>query len=251
MATLLQVVRYLNAYLKVNDVPDYSRNGLQVRTGGNIETVGLAVDACVETAIKASKNGCDLLLVHHGLFWKGKRDTTGVRAKRVAEFKRNNVSLYAAHLPLDLHAEVGNNICITRALEADRIRKFGKYHSQKIGYMGEYERPIGYGSFKKRLEDVLGEKTICLRHAGGRIKSFGVVSGGGSKSIGEAYKLGLNALVTGEAPHSIAVDARDMGLNVFLGGHYATETFGVKALGKKLRQKFGVKTKFIENKTVI
>jgi dinuclear metal center YbgI/SA1388 family protein len=249
MDSVAKVTRFLNKTLSVREIPDKSRNGLQVRGKKTVSKVGVAVDACMQTFTKAKKLNCDYLIVHHGLFWRGKRDVAKVNGMRRAYLLDNNISIYVAHLPLDLHGEYGNNILLAKLLGLEKIRKFGRYHGRKIGYMGVFERARDVSSVASNLSQSLGKQPDILQFGKAKISSVGVVSGGGSSAIYEAYLLGLDCLITGEAPHQTYHDALDLRMNVILAGHYETETLGVKALGELLEREYGLKWVFLDSPT--
>ncbi len=246
MASLNSIVRFLNGELNVREIPDGSRNGLQVRGRREVGKIGFAVDGCLASFEKAHKAGCDLLIVHHGIKWKGMRDPTGTRGKRIAFLKRKGISLYAAHLPLDLHPIYGNNIELARLLGLGRIEKFGKYKGMPIGFKGRLSRPRTAKSLANLLERKIKADCKVLAFGKNASRTVGIVSGGGSDAIVDVYKERVDCLVTGEAPHHIYHEARDARLNVIIAGHYATETVGVKALMPLLRDEYGVRTVFLD-----
>ena len=246
MASLNSIVRFLNAELRVRDIPDTSRNGLQVRVPKEIRKVGFAVDASLTTFEKAAKAGCDMVVVHHGIKWKGLRDKTGLQRKRIAFLRRRRINLYAAHLPLDLHPEYGNNIELARLLGLTGIEKFGRYKGRALGYKGRLSTPRTVGWVAGQLNRRIKADCKVLRFGKPAIRTVGIVSGGGSDAIGEAYKDRLDCFVTGEAPHHIYHEAKDLKKNVIIAGHYATETTGVRALMPLIGERFGVKVQFID-----
>ena len=242
---------FMNRRLSVRKVRDSSRNGLQVKGSDEVARAGLAVDACIGTFKKAKKAGCDTVIVHHGIFWRGKGTDKGLTLKRVKFLKRSRMSLYAVHLPLDLHPVYGNNIQLAKMLKLSGVRKFGRYHGIDIGYSGRLRRPTTAGALARRLNHCLGTDSIVLGFGKRQIRSVGIVSGGGSSVLYETRQKGLDCLITGEAPHHVYQDAKDMGLNVILAGHYETETLGVKALGKLIEDEYGIPCVFIEDVTSI
>jgi dinuclear metal center YbgI/SA1388 family protein len=246
MASLNSIVRFLNAELRVHGIPDSSRNGLQVRVPNEISKVGFAVDASLTTFEKAARTGCDLLVVHHGIRWKGLRDKTGLQKKRIAFLRRRRINLYAAHLPLDLHAEYGNNIELARLLGLTGVEKFGRYKGRALGYKGRLSAPRTVGWVAGRLKRRIKADCKVLRFGKPTVRTVGIVSGGGSDSLVDAYREGLDCFVTGEAPHHIYHEAKDLGKNIIIAGHYATETTGVKALMPLLKREFGVSTVFLD-----
>jgi len=240
------IVRFLNGELDVRNIQDASRNGMQVTGKKNIDKVGFAVDACLATFEKAKSAGVDMLVVHHGIKWRGARDITGLRKKRIAYLKRNRIALYAAHLPLDLHVELGNNAQLAKMLGLEKLSGFGKYHGIAIGFMGKLARSTTIGRISAKLNREIRSKCVTLPFGKKQIRRIGIVSGGGDYSLAEAHSKGLDCLIIGEAAHHIYHEAKDLKMNLIVAGHYETETVGVKALMPVIRERFGVKTTFID-----
>ncbi len=245
MASLNSIVRFLNSELKVVGFPDSSRNGLQVRVPKEIKKVGFAVDASLCTFEKAKRKGVDLLIVHHGIKWKKLRDKTGSQKRRIDYLKKHNINLYVCHLPLDAHEKYGNNIKLAEILGLTHIQKFGRYRRRYLGYRGRLPKARTARWIASVLNRKINSKCTVLRFGPSKIRSVGVVSGGGADALAEAYKEGLDCFITGEAPHHVFHEARDMGLNMIIAGHYETETVGVKALMPLIRAEFGLSTAFI------
>ncbi|MDP2749448.1 MAG: Nif3-like dinuclear metal center hexameric protein [Nanoarchaeota archaeon] len=244
---LSDIVKFLNKELKISKIKDASRNGLQVYGGMNeIRKIGVAVDACMDVAKKAKEENVDLIIVHHGIKWIGQKHQH--HKKAVEEFlRKNKISLYAAHLPLDLHSEYGNNIQLCNLLGLRNIKPFGNYHGASLGYRGEFAKPLPAESFVKLIEDKLKTKCQAYMFGKNKIKTVGVISGGGNFGMAEAASKNLDAFFTGEAKLSSYHFAKDLKLNYVCGGHYTTETFGVNELGKLLQERFKLETVFIEN----
>lgn len=236
----------LNKELRVRSIKDASVNGLQVRlrTSREISTVGFAVDACISTFEKAKKHGVNLLVVHHGITWMPQKDKD-LADKRAAYLKKNNMALYAAHLPLDLHKEYGNNMQLARLLGVQEPRRFGNYHGIKIGYAGAFTKPANLGCIAKKLSAHL--KSACRIYRFGKeyVRSIGIVSGGGGSMLVDAVTKGLDCFLVGEIDLAIHNAAKEHGMNLIVAGHYATETVGVKALMPFIRKSFKVRTVFI------
>ena len=250
--TLTSIVRYLNRELRVREIPDSSRNGLQVRARKKtVAKVGFAVDAAGSTFEKAKRAGVDLIVVHHGLLWKGQRDATGLKKQRIAYLKRNGMSLYAAHLPLDLHPIHGNNIQLAHLLHLEDVRTFGRYHGVTIGFQGELPRARTAKELARSLARSIKARCVVLNGGAKRIRTMGIVSGGGAFALAEAARLSLNCLLIGEGPHHLAHEASELKCTVIVAGHYQTETVGVRALMPIISERFGVKTVFIDNPTVL
>jgi dinuclear metal center YbgI/SA1388 family protein len=243
------VAEYLDGYLRIREVPDDPRalNGLQVDNSGRLERVVAAVDACQASIQAACTRGAGLLLVHHGLFWGGLEPLTGRHGRRVRALHGHDVALYAAHLPLDLHPEVGNNAVLARDLGVRDSVPFGEEDGIAIGVLGSLVIP------REGLVDLVGRLLRAdprlLACGPTDVKRVAIVTGAGSKFIREAKAAGADTLITGEGPHHSYLDAEELGINVILAGHYATETVGVKALAAHLSQRFDVPWEFFDHPT--
>jgi dinuclear metal center YbgI/SA1388 family protein len=246
--TVSNITLFLNQTLRVKKIKDASMNGLQVRPHGTgkIETVGFAVDACLSTFEKAKRLDVELLVVHHGIKWRPQKDRD-LEKQRSAYLERNGMALYAAHLPLDLHEEYGNNAQLARLLDLRRLRKFGRYHGVKIGYEGEFAKAAALADLEPVLNKQLQTRCRMLRYGKDRIRSMGIISGGGGGMLKDAVNRNLDCFLVGDIDLAVHNAARDYGMNVIVAGHYRTETAGVKALMPLVRETFGVKTIFIED----
>ncbi len=251
MATAAQITRFLNKLLKVREIEDSSRNGLQFKGRKEVKKAGFAVDACLESFEKAAKLGCDMVIVHHGILWKGKKKYVEAIGKRKSFLIKKNISLYTAHLPLDLHRKYGNNILLCKILGLKKIKKFGKYHGFMIGYQGELEKPKTTNEIVNILNRELKTKSIVLPFGKKKNKIIAFVSGGGAEAGNDAIKKKIDLFVTGEINHGWHHSAKDSGINIIAAGHYHTETFGVKALMPLLKQKFNIETIFIDIPTKV
>ena len=250
MASLTDIVRYLDSTLDVREVPDSARavNGLQLETGTDeVVRVAAAVDACQAAIDGAVAANADLLLVHHGLFWNGLEPLTGRHGRRVRAALAGGLSIYGAHIPLDLHPRFGNNAVLARDLHLTAVQPFGMHEGVAIGCAGQLDMPRE--ELAQRLESLVGARPHVVATGPERVRRVGIVTGAGSSALGEAADRGLDTLITGEAPHHAYFDAEEAGLNLILGGHYATETVGVKALAAHLAERFGVEWVFIDHPT--
>ncbi|MCE2455473.1 MAG: Nif3-like dinuclear metal center hexameric protein [Gemmatimonadetes bacterium] len=255
---LSSLVEYLDRYLGVADHPDYpgALNGLQVdagrdaTAGGNeIRRVAVAVDASIASIRAASRSAADLLVVHHGIFWGGSKPLVGRHGRRIALLFDSRLSLYSSHLPLDSHSETGNCALLCEALGLTKEGRLGSYKDKQIGWWGRTPEPIGPAELVGLLEKVVHGPVGHVPGRGGKIDRVGVVTGSGGGFLEEACNLDLDALVTGEAGHHASLDAKELGIHLLLGGHYATETFGVKAIGVHLEERFGIPYTFIDHPT--
>jgi dinuclear metal center YbgI/SA1388 family protein len=237
---------FMDELLGIPEFPDYgpALNGLQVEGVGPVHRVGAAVDAGQAAVDAAGEAGMDLLLVHHGLFWGGTAPLTGRLHRKVASLIRSGTALYSAHLPLDAHPEVGNAAVLIRALGLEPGERFGRYEEVELGFVAETSEDRD--DFRDRVAGVVGGPVRLIPGGPARIRRVGVVTGGGGSFIPDAAEAGLDALLTGEGAHHTFLDAMELGVNVFYAGHYATETWGVRALAGKLEAEFGLPWEFLD-----
>jgi dinuclear metal center YbgI/SA1388 family protein len=243
------LVQYLDDYLQVRDTRDApdALNGLQVSNRGEVTRVAAAVDLCHATVQLAAAQGANLLLVHHGLFWGGLRPLAGSMYRRVVGLLEHDIAVYASHLPLDRHPDVGNNAILARHLEVAVRGSFGVGDAQTIGVWGELDLPRD--AFAARLADVLGTRARALAFGPDRVRRVGIVTGAGGSLIPQAAAAGLDTYVTGEGAHWTYFDAEELRLNVYYGGHYLTETFGVRALAEHIGERFSLPWTFLDHPT--
>ncbi len=258
--SLTDLVSYLDQYLRVQEIADEANalNGLQVENGGRVGSVVVAVDASQatieETARRSvAEGGPPLLLVHHGLFWDGNIPLTDRRYRRVRGLLAHDIALYAAHIPLDLHPEVGNNVALAARLGMGVEGWFGSFRGQPIGVWGLAPASIGRrDALIKAVDHALGsESHPAMLIPGGpeRVSKIGIISGGAGNMIAAARDAGLDTYITGEGAHYTYFDAIEWGLNVIYAGHYATETLGVQALAVHLQRRFGLPWEFVDQPT--
>ena len=223
-------------------------NGLQVEGDDEVERVAIAVDACQHTIDAAVDAGATMLIVHHGLFWGREQPLTGPHGRRVRSLVKGGLNLYASHLPLDANEAHGNNSELGRLLGLEEMVPFGSYRGTPIGWGGR-AAPRTLDEIGALLERKLGFTPKLFAFGPEKVERIAMVSGGGSSSIGEAISEGYDLLITGEAPHYAFFDAEEGGVNLALAGHYASETLGVKALGRAIEAKFGLPVTFIDHPT--
>lgn len=243
------LVAWLNEYLQIVRFKDPSLNGLQIEGVDTIRRIAASVDTSARTLQHAADSGADLLLVHHGLFWGKPLAVTGPHAQRLRIALSAGLNLYAAHIPLDTHPEVGNNAMMARALSLQHLRPFGDWAGEKIGLAGELPFPQSLQDFADRIQKLTGE--ICLVHGGGQpqVRALGILSGEGAGSVAEAAAMGLDTVLTGEPAHKHFHDSFEYGVNVVFAGHYETEVFGVRALAAKIEDTFGIPWQFLHHPT--
>jgi dinuclear metal center YbgI/SA1388 family protein len=249
MPALQEIVRYADEELRLAEIEDYPNalNGLQIENSGEVTKIGAAVDASTRTMQMAVEGGIDLLVVHHGLFWPGLRAVTGPLYRTLKLAIEHNLALYSAHLPLDLHPKIGNNALLAAALGFEKTEPFLQLMGQPAGLVAETN--ARRDDLITKLEESLGGPVRCIGTGPMEIKRVGIVTGGAGGEIYAAAREGVDTYITGEAPHWAAVAAEELAINLFLGGHYATETFGVKALAAELAEKFGVPWEFLDHPT--
>ena len=245
-ATATDIARHLDAYLQTASVPDWKNalNGLQVAGEQPVRKVAAAVDASEASIRGAIEEGCQLLVVHHGLFWDGNRPVTGRRYRRLKLLLEADVALYSAHLPLDVHPEVGNNAVLAQELGLDVRGRFGEHEGVQVGVWGELD--VGRDELRDRLSSVLKGPVRLIAGGPERVRRAGILTGGGGSMVTEALAAGLDALITGEGSHHTYFDAMEGGLDLYYGGHYATEVWGVQALARHLAGEFGVDWVFLD-----
>jgi len=251
---LTRLVERLDDRLDVADYEDVdaSANGLQVGPDdAAVDHVAFAVDAAVETAEVAAGHGADALVAHHGIVWGGLDDVTGIEYGRVSTLVEHDVALYAAHLPLDGHPELGNAAGLLGRLDATDAGAFGHVGGQPVGRRGRLPAPTTTADLRDRLAGALpvdAADVDVLDHGPDRLEDVAVLTGAGADFLREAADAGVDALVTGEGAQKLYHEAREAGVTVFLAGHYATETVGVRTL-QSLVDGWGPDTTFIEAPT--
>ncbi len=235
---LSEIVQFLDEFLEIGEWEDKSNNGLQVEGKEEVERIAFAVDACLEVFRRAKEKGADMVVVHHGLIWGGIDYVRGVVKERLKFLLENDMSLYAAHIPLDAHPKVGNNVQLLRLINAEPEGRFGKYKGKEIGFYGRFEKPVGIDELERKLKDRLGGRVTSLKFGKDRVERVGAVSGKGAFALIEAAEMGLDLFITGEAEHGAYHIAKEYGVNVIFAGHYLTETLGVKALMNVIAEEF-------------
>ena len=245
----------LDALLRTADIPDYSGalNGLQLANRGDIHRVATAVDFSLQTVREAVRAGAQMLLVHHGMFWSGLQPLTGLAYERLADLLTHDIAVYSSHLPLDMHPEFGNNALLAQRLGLEPSAGFAKYKTFDVGLSGVADVATTTVVARARTvaEQSGGQVVATPFKNDRRTRRWAVCTGAGADTdtIREAAERSIDTLIVGEGPHHTAVQARDLGIVVVYAGHYATETFGVRALGEWLRGEFGVECQFLDAPT--
>jgi len=244
---LERLVSFLDRELAIKQFSDDSHNGLQVANSGRVRRVCLGVDATLPFFEKAAACGADLAICHHGLSWGDSlKRITGLNHRLLSFLLEHDLALWGCHLPLDAHPRLGNNARLAMALGVGSRQTAFVYHGQKIGIRGALPRAMPFKAFCERVRQVVGNDVRALDFGKDVVRTVGIVSGGGPSQIGEAIELGLDVYVTGEAnlhAYNLAVQE---GMNAVFAGHYATEKFGVQAVGELIRRRFGLPVAFVD-----
>ncbi len=245
MATLTEVVNFLEGTLAEVEIEDYpgAFNGLQVEMNGPVARIASAVDASESSLEAAASAPGTLLLVHHGLFWGGMQRLTGSWMRKMRMLIEGKVAVYSSHLPLDAHPVLGNNVLLARAMGFSEWDRFLPFNGVPLGV--KVATKMTLSDLTKSLADAVGRPPRVTGRGPQEIRSVGIVTGGAGSETGNASAAGVDAFITGEAPHHACVLAEEIGVHLLLGGHYETETFGVRALGEKCAGQFSLPFKWI------
>jgi dinuclear metal center YbgI/SA1388 family protein len=247
--SLTAIVKHCDRILRTKEIGDYdgAANGLQAANRGGVTRLAAAVDASPVTVNLAIAAKADLLIVHHGLFWSPSHPWTGKKYELLRLLMENNLAVYSSHLPLDAHPRLGNNAQLCAALGLKNLRPFFVTHGQPIGFQSRTK--ISRAKLAAKLARATGAKPRIIPGGGEICQRIGVVTGGAGGDLKLAVDEGVDTFITGEGPHWTYALAEELGINVFYGGHYATETFGVKALAAELSKKFKLPWEFLDHPT--
>ena len=243
------VVKHCDQLLRTKEIGDYdgAANGLQVENRGTVSRIAATVDASLATVKLAIAAKADLLVVHHGLFWSPSHPWTGKKYELIRLLIENDLAVYSSHLPLDAHPRLGNNAQLCAALGFKKLRPFFFSHGQTIAFKAQAK--ISRAELAARFARTIGAKPRVIPGGKEICRRIGVVTGGAGGDLKQAADEGVDTFITGEGPHWTYAIAEELGLNVFYGGHYATETFGVKALAAHLSKRFKLPWTFIDYPT--
>jgi dinuclear metal center YbgI/SA1388 family protein len=246
MASLSDIVNYTNDFLRTREIGDWDNalNGLQIENSGGVTKIGAAVDASTRVLEAAAKQNIGLLIVHHGLFWPGLQPVTGTLRRQLELAFESNIALYSAHLPLDLHPQVGNNAQLAAAVGLESIEPFFEEKGQLIGLKARTS--LLRDELDRKLQEALSSPVKVFMFGPKKTGTIGIITGAAGTEIYKVAQEGIDTFITGEAPHWAAVAADELRMNLLLGGHYATEVFGVKALAAHLSQRFKIPWVFID-----
>jgi dinuclear metal center YbgI/SA1388 family protein len=254
-APLASIATYLDDLLRIPELPDYPNalNGVQLANRGPITGVAASVDVSRRVIERTIDTGANLLIVHHGMFWGGLQPLRGSQYERLRLLLHHDIAVYSAHLPLDAHPDVGNNVLLARELGLTPSGGFAEYHGLMIGVRGETELPTATLLERARAFSARrgGDARMTASDSGHVTRRWAICTGAGASAdtMAEAAAAGIDTLIVGEGPHWTAVDAPEAGLVIIYAGHYATETLGVCALAERVAERVGVPWSFIEAPT--
>ena len=246
---LRDITRYLDERLDHARVADYpgALNGLQLENSGRVARVCAAVDACEAVFVEAARVRGTLLLVHHGMLWGGAQRFTGALRRKLKIAFDGDLAVYGSHLPLDLHAKLGNNALLAKALGLRKCERAFEAKGHLIGLVGEVKTTRA--EFVRRIERAVGGRVHLAPGGPANVRRVGICSGGSGGEVATAAAMGCDTFVCGEGPHHTFTLAEELDVNLFYAGHYATETFGVRALGEHVAKKFRIPCEFIAHPT--
>ena len=248
-----ELENYLKTLLKPESFDDYCPNGLQIEGKEEIKHVVFSVSATRESALYAASIKACALIVHHGLFWKfhGTKTLTGSFFKRIEPLIKNDISLFAYHLPLDSHLEIGNAASLAREINLTTLTPFGQYKGAFTGIKGEFQNPISPLELKTLLEKKLNHSVLYsnpLENSKEKIKTIGIITGGANSQWREAHNQGLDAYLTGEMSEHDYHESRESGVHMYAGGHHNTEKFGIIALMRHIQSQYPeLKCEFLDS----
>ena len=253
MISLKQIETFLNTLLQPDKIKDYGPNGLQVTGNDRIEKIALGVSANLEFFKKAVEQGCQACLVHHGLFWKNDWPITidPIWKGRLEFLFKHNLSLFAYHLPLDVHPEMGNNAQILKLLNCSIDQPFGYDEGTPIGFAGTLPQPTDFDDLVKKTTELTGLEGVVFPFGKKKVSTIATVVGGGSYAVKEAIAKGYDVFLTGNLNEHNQEVIREGGINVIAPGHYVSEQFGVKAVGEMIREKLGVGVEFLKVSNIL
>jgi dinuclear metal center YbgI/SA1388 family protein len=247
MAKRAEIIAYLDELLEIDGFGDMGPNGLQVPGAEDVSLVVTGVSAQRELFERAAQAGAELVLCHHGLFWDFHPRTLGAAMKeRLKLLFDADISVAGYHLPLDAHPEVGNNALICAALGLERAEPIAEHKGRPIGFVGRSAEGVAFAELRERCASSFRQEPFVWDAGPDVVHSVGVVSGGAAGDFREAIARGLDAFITGEPAEHAMADARENGVHFIAGGHYATETFGIRRLGELVAERFDVEHRFID-----
>jgi dinuclear metal center YbgI/SA1388 family protein len=247
MASLNDIVAFLETELRTSLIPDYpgAMNGLQLMNSGEVPRIIAAVDASLPVIEAAVRGGPGLLIVHHGMFWQGAQPVTGAFYRKLKAAMDAGLAIYSSHLPLDVHPVLGNNVLLANAIGLENTQPFLDQKGLSIGIRGEWNGTRN--ELHEKLQSILNGTVHHCPAGPERISQVGIVTGGAGSEVVKVAAAGVDTFITGEGPHWSFPLAEELEMNLFYGGHYATETFGVKAVSEAISGKFSMPWEFLDH----
>jgi len=247
MVQLSELIRYTNTLLEIERYRDYCPNGLQVEGRAEVTKIVTGVTASQALIDAAIDEQADLILVHHGYFWKGEEPTiSGIKRRRIKSLLDNNISLLAYHLPLDGHTDLGNNTHLAKLWGFDVDGRFGEGIDGGLGLYSDLPKPVSINALVKQVSESLGREVTHLPGGGEMVKRVGWCSGGADGYFQAAINSGCDLYITGEASEPAFHIAQEIGAHFIAAGHHATERGGVRQLGEHLTEMFNIEHRFID-----
>ncbi len=243
-----EIVNYLDDYLRVDEIDDYGTNGIQIDAPPPIDKIGFTVDCRIDVVNRAVQEDIDILFCHHGLIWGGLSRVTESNYDIIKLLMDNDTALYQAHLPLDIHPEVGNNVELARLIGAKVKDTFFESKGEDVALMSELPEERYVRDVASILSEKLDTETVALQE-NVKVKRVGMMTGKGGDALLEAKERGADLFITGEREHSVYTEAVNNNIPIIMAGHYATETLGVRALKDKVEKKFDIDCRFISSET--
>ena len=239
---------YLHDFLACDDFNDYAPNGIQVEGKSRIHRISTAVTASLDVIKKAIAQGSDALFVHHGYFWKGEEPSLrGIKCERIRHLMGHDITLYAYHLPLDCHPEVGNNACLAKRLELDAIQRHTVANTRDLLWAGKLLKPVRAEDLLPRLSQTFNRVPLHLAGSDKPIQHIAFCGGGAQDFIVDAHRLGADAYLSGEVSERTYYQAQELGIHYFACGHHATERYGIQALGEYVSARFQLEHHYIDS----
>lgn len=247
MAQLQDILQWCDQTLLSSEFKDYAPNGLQIEGKADVKKIVYAVTASLDAIDAAIEAQADLLLVHHGYFWKGEpAPITGMRGARIKKLIQHDISLVGYHLPLDAHPSLGNNAAIAELLELENIQALNPNDRHPIGNIGYLKQAVSAEAFKQQLSDVFNREIIHLPSTTEKIQKIGFCTGAAQDFITQAAEQGCDAYISGEVSERTFYEARELNVHYFACGHHATERYGVQRLAQALSKQFDVEAIYYE-----
>ena len=245
MATLKEICAYCDQRTKLSEVKDFpgAENGLQLENNGTVTKIGAAVDAGRVPFEQAARQGIDFLIVHHGLYWSAPIPVTGNHYKRLKSAMDANLAVYGSHLPLDAHPEIGNNVLLAQHLGLKTVGQFLPYEGTPIAVLAE--GITQRAALKSKLEARFPGGVTAIEYGPSELGPIAILTGSGRSALPHLKAQGTQTLITGELRQEHFNLAQEEGFNLYCCGHYATETYGVKALAAEVAKKFGLPWEFV------